>query len=179
MTNYISVTEYAEKYKKDPGNIRRMLIEGRMQGFKIGKRWVIDENEPYPEDRRVKSGQYAGWRKRAAYYQAAAIRSQLAPLVNDLVDIYGESLESIILYGSYARGTQTEESDVDVALIVDEKSTHVHRSDMLDCVVKYELELDKVLSVVDIEAQKFHDLEDVLPYYINILKEGIVLWTAA
>lgn len=179
MSNYISVTEYAEKYKKDPGNIRRMLIEGRMQGFKIGKRWVIDENEPYPEDRRVKSGQYTGWRKRAAYYQAAAIRSQLAPLVNDLVDIYGESLESIILYGSYARGTQTEESDVDIALLIKDASITTNEDRMIDCVAKYELEYSKVLSVIDIEAQKFHDLEDVLPYYINILKEGIVLWTAA
>lgn len=179
MTNYISVTEYAEKYKKDPGNIRRMLIEGRMQGVKIGRQWAIDENEPYPEDRRVKSGQYAGWRKRAAYYKAACIKSQLEPLVKDLVDIYGESLESIILYGSYARGTQTEESDVDIALLIKDDSNIANEDRMIDCVAKYELEYSKVLSVVDIEAQKFHELEDILPYYKNILKEGIVLWTAA
>lgn len=32
--------------------------------------------------------------------------------------IFGDVLERIILYGSVARGTQTEESDVDIAVIV-------------------------------------------------------------
>ena len=54
----ISVTEYANKYGKDPGNIRRMLLCGRLAGYKIGKQWVLDEDEKYPEDNRVKNGKY-------------------------------------------------------------------------------------------------------------------------
>ena len=34
---------------------------------------------------------------------------------------FGSSLNDIILYGSYARGTQEEGSDIDIMIIVDEK----------------------------------------------------------
>ena len=40
--------------------------------------------------------------------------------------IFGNTLHKIILYGSFAKGTQTEESDVDIAVI-----TREHTEDML------------------------------------------------
>ena len=41
MDNYYSVTEYSRITGKDPGNIRRMLINGRLAGEKLGNQWVI------------------------------------------------------------------------------------------------------------------------------------------
>lgn len=35
-----------------------------------------------------------------------------------LLDLYGDELEKLILYGSYARGDQHDESDVDFAIVL-------------------------------------------------------------
>lgn len=42
----------------------------------------------------------------------------LNELVNGILEIMKSSLVQIVLYGSVARGTNTEESDVDVALLI-------------------------------------------------------------
>ena len=44
--------------------------------------------------------------------------NMLEQLTSGLVDIFQNSMVNIILYGSVARGTQTEESDVDIAVLV-------------------------------------------------------------
>ena len=42
----------------------------------------------------------------------------LEKLIPGLVRIFQGSITSIILYGSVARGTQTEESDIDISVLV-------------------------------------------------------------
>lgn len=59
----ILLTEYAVKQGKDPRNARRKASNGEFStAYKKGKCWVIDDVEPWPEDRRVKSGEYGNWR---------------------------------------------------------------------------------------------------------------------
>ena len=43
----------------------------------------------------------------------------LLKTVNKFKSIYSDSLESVILYGSYARGDYDDESDIDVVALVD------------------------------------------------------------
>ena len=45
-------------------------------------------------------------------------QTALKEFVDGVVPMMGEKLEQIILYGSVARGTSTEESDVDIALLI-------------------------------------------------------------
>lgn len=92
--------------------------------------------------------------------------------------IFGNVLERIILYGSVARGTQTEESDVDIAVIVRRYTEDMHDK-MIDLTVDLELEYNKVLSVLLIDYDNFREWEDVLPFYKNMKKDGIMLWSAA
>ena len=57
----ISLVEYAEKNGKDPANARQMARRGGFEtARKIGRNWVIEDDEPWP-DRRLKSGKYTGW----------------------------------------------------------------------------------------------------------------------
>lgn len=72
MGNLISLAEYAARVGKDPGNLRRLAAAGRLAAQKIGSQWVIDEDTPVPEDRRVKSGKYRGWRKKDGSDEAGA-----------------------------------------------------------------------------------------------------------
>ena len=57
----ISLAQYAEKHGKCQESARKMAQRGGFQSAqKIGRNWVIDSEEPWP-DRRVKSGEYIGW----------------------------------------------------------------------------------------------------------------------
>ena len=85
--------------------------------------------------------------------------------------IFGNVLERIILYGSVARGTQTVESDVDIAVIVRKYTEDMHDK-MIDLTVDLELEYNKVLSVLLIDYDNFREWEDVLPFYKNMKKDG-------
>ena len=103
----------------------------------------------------------------------------LRELVPGLLGIYGDLIDSVILYGSVARGTQTDESDVDIALILFPGATAEMHDRMLDLVVDLELACGKVLSVIRIDRERFKEWEATLPFYQNIRKEGVVLWQAA
>jgi predicted nucleotidyltransferase len=99
-------------------------------------------------------------------------------MIPGLIDIYGEHLKYIILYGSVARGTETSESDVDIAVIVHKDTIDMHDK-MIDLTIDLELEYDKVLSMLLIDYDNFREWEDVLPFYKNVKREGIMLWQAA
>ncbi len=103
----------------------------------------------------------------------------LQHLIPGLQRIYGDLIHSIILYGSTARGTGADDSDVDVAILLHSGATKDMRMQMLDLVVDLELACGKVLSVLCIDFRKFSEWKDILPFYQNIRKEGIVLWQAA
>ena len=70
------------------------------------------------------------------------------------------------------------ESDVDIAVIVRKYTEDMHDK-MIDLTVDLELEYNKVLSVLLIDYDNFREWEDVLPFYKNMKKDGIMLWSAA
>ena len=107
------------------------------------------------------------------------IDTALERLVPGLRGIYGNLISSVILYGSTARGTRTDDSDVDVAVLLHAGTTKEMRGQMLDLVVDLELACGKVLSVICINYKKYAEWNDTLPFYKNIREEGIVLWQAA
>lgn len=106
------------------------------------------------------------------------LQEVFAKIVPGFRDIFGNTLEQIILYGSVARGTQTDGSDVDIAVIVRKHTEDMHDK-MIDLTVDLELEYNKVLSVVLIDYDNFKEWETVLPFYQNVKKDGITLWSAA
>lgn len=61
---YISVTQFAEKFGKDVGNVRKLIKDERIPAIKIGNQWAIPADAEPPADRRVKSGAYRNWRKK-------------------------------------------------------------------------------------------------------------------
>lgn len=102
----------------------------------------------------------------------------LSILVPELRNIFSERIDRIILYGSVARGTQTPESDVDIAVIVRGYTEAMHEA-MTDLTVELQLEYDMVLSLVLIDYDNFREWSEQLPFYRNVQKEGITLWQAA
>ena len=99
-------------------------------------------------------------------------------LVSSVCKIYGESLLSIILYGSVARNSATDDSDIDIAFIVTRDEAELHDK-LLDVIVDLNLEYDLLISPSMIEIDIYNKWKKVLPYYKNIENEGVVLWKAA
>ena len=179
MIDYYTVSEYAQLTGKDPGNIRRLLINGTLKGEKLGKQWIIPKSEPYPDDKRLRSGYYRNWRTVKQINNAnPGLMKSLKEMCSRLNEVYGDSMHKVVLYGSYARGEQTADSDIDIALILSDETSEQHDK-MIDIVVDYELDLAVTLSVVPIEIQQYTEWKTTLPFYKNIEKEGILLWKTA
>ena len=100
-------------------------------------------------------------------------------LIPEIVEIYGDLLVSVILYGSVAKGTQTSESDIDIAVMLRSKENDDMKERMTDIIVDLELEHNKALSVLRIDYEKFKIWEDIMPFYKNIKEEGVILWQVA
>ncbi len=63
-SSLISLVEYAAKHGKSRITVSQMAARGSFKtAQKIGRNWVIDSEEPYP-DNRIKSGKYVGQRQK-------------------------------------------------------------------------------------------------------------------
>ncbi len=105
--------------------------------------------------------------------------SLIKELVNGLRLIYNDKLVSVILYGSVAKGTNSDESDIDIAIILKGAKEQPTWEKLIDFTVDLDLKYDKVFSVIDIDYDEFIKWEDILPFYKNVKKDGVILWKAA
>ena len=91
--------------------------------------------------------------------------------------ILGKSLDSVIVYGSYARGDYSEVSDIDVMLLVSLEEDRIkkisdHISDLaFEYMMKYGVDISPVITNTD----HFNYWVDNLPYYRNVRDEGVKL----
>ena len=177
MNEFYTVSQYAAIYGKDSGNIRRMLINGTLEGEKVGKQWLIPKTAKLAEDRRLKSGKYRNWRNKIRINNKhPQILKQLSDMCKKIGEIYEDVIDNIVLYGSYVRGQETPDSDIDIAVILRLPQTDEQHQKMIDIVVDYELKLGVTLSVISIEEDNLNEWKSTLPFYKNLLKEGISLW---
>ena len=103
----------------------------------------------------------------------------LGELVEGILSILESQVIRIVLYGSVARGTNTAESDVDIALLLNGNLSRETEDKLSDLIVDLNLKYDIVLSVIDIDYEMFKKWEKVTPFYKNVIEEGVVLWKAA
>lgn len=89
--------------------------------------------------------------------------------------IYGDALQDAYLYGSYARGDFHAESDIDILLTVNMTMQEIEdlRRKLATQISDLSLEHDITISVTVKPLAQFRRYSNVLPYYQNVLKEGI------
>jgi len=93
----------------------------------------------------------------------------------ELRRVFGEKLDSVILYGSYAGGDYDSESDIDVMALVDLEKSELakYRRTVSDFANDIDLKYDVLLSVKLQDKFTFEKYENALPYYMNIAREGV------
>lgn len=84
-------------------------------------------------------------------------------------------IQNAFLYGSYARGDYDKESDVDYLLTVDLDYTEIekYRKQVAEISSDLSLENDVLVSIHVHPSKQFNQYSKILPFYKNILKEGI------
>lgn len=106
-------------------------------------------------------------------------RNALAELTEGILSAIGDSVSAIMLYGSSARGTATNESDVDIAVMVRKALSKEEENRLDDLIVDLNLKYDTVFSVVDIADDEYQKWKNIVPFYKNVSSEGIILWKTA
>jgi predicted nucleotidyltransferase len=90
-------------------------------------------------------------------------------------DHFGDAINTIILYGSKARGDALVDSDIDLLIVIKSDDWKV-RNQISDISSRISLEFDVLVSPHIISLSNWQEMsEDPLSFYKNIFREGIPL----
>ena len=109
------------------------------------------------------------------------IQTLLTDYLAEIQKIYGLHLKSVILYGSYARGDYTPESDVDIMILVDLLDDEIdqYADELAEVGFEYNVEHDIWMMPVVRNQDHFNHWVKAYPFYENVQKEGVKLYEAA
>lgn len=106
-------------------------------------------------------------------------KDELKEIIRIMADtycqIFGDAIEQILLYGSYARGDNTVDSDIDLVAIVrgDRQILQNKLKQVWDVSSDLELQYDVIISPTVIPYDEYIKYKEDVPYYRNIQKEGV------
>lgn len=90
----------------------------------------------------------------------------------EIKKLYGNRLKHIILYGSYARGSATEDSDIDLLIVLEGEVKPGEEIDrMIGIVTEINLRYNVLISVYPISEEGYKKVNS--PLLINVRREGI------
>lgn len=100
------------------------------------------------------------------------IKEILKEFRGQIEELYGKRLKNIILYGSWARGDATEESDIDLLVVLNGKVVPGEEIDsMIDIITEVNLKYNVLISVHPISNKDYSIISS--PLLLNVRKEGI------
>mgnify|MGYP001623825073 FL=1 len=109
----------------------------------------------------------------------ANISNIIDEFVKGVNEILGDRVKKIILYGSYARGDYDKSSDIDIMILTDLNDNEIleYREKILDYAydIEWNNNFDIVVSPLIKNIDKYNKRIDVIPFYMNIQKEGVII----
>ena len=109
----------------------------------------------------------------------ANISNIIDEFVKGVNEILGDRVKKIILYGSYARGDYDKSSDIDIMILTDLNDNEIleYREEILDYAydIEWNNNFDIVVSPLIKNIDKYNKRIDVIPFYMNIQKEGVII----
>jgi len=86
--------------------------------------------------------------------------------------LYGDRLKDVILYGPWATGKATEDSDIDLVVLLEGKVTSGKEIDrMIDIITDINLKHGVLISVYPVSEKEYLTVNS--PLLMNVRKEGI------
>ena len=112
----------------------------------------------------------------------AALNYITQSVIKAAQNIFADFLDKIVLFGSYARGDYDSESDIDIMILLDlpEESINNYFDDIVKLSSRLSLENEDctTVSIIMQDKRTFSEYEAVLPFFRNILNEGVVIYVA-
>lgn len=95
-----------------------------------------------------------------------------------LLAIHGPRVKKIILYGSFTRGEGASGSDLDVMVLLDmkEEAIEKHSEEVLALAVALTTRYGIVVSIQKNNIDFFNEWADTLPFFHNVINEGVELY---
>lgn len=99
-------------------------------------------------------------------------REILEAVKRRLSEPFGDRLQGVVLYGSYARGDKTDESDIDILVLLDSvPDVGIELRTCVHAVYPLALEWDRRISVKPVELSAY--TESDCPLFQRVREEGI------
>lgn len=97
--------------------------------------------------------------------------------ISEVSNLLGNRLKKIILFGSYARGDYDKNSDIDIMILTDFNENEIakYRIKVREVACDIELDNDIIISPMVRNIEQYNERIDVIPFYTNVQKEGVVL----
>lgn len=102
------------------------------------------------------------------------IKDILYELKKAITNVYKDRLRKLLLFGSWARGENTKDSDIDIAIVLEGDVLPGKEIDRITDVV-YEINLKYNVLISIYPVSEYNYLNTNSPLLINIRKQGIVL----
>lgn len=104
--------------------------------------------------------------------QDKATKDAVEEFSREIKMLYQQRLQDIILYGSWARGEGTSESDIDLLIILQGEVAPGQEIDrMIDIITEINLKYNVLISVYPISSATYAAIDS--PLLLNVRKEGI------
>ncbi len=146
-----------ELTKKIDELIKKGIFRNRNEGIREGIRLLIKKYDSQKESN-IKKAQFA----------------QI--IANFLQLYYSEELEAIILFGSVAKGTDSETSDIDILVLTRKKYSYSQKLHIINQIVHLTQKLDYIISLQFETTQKYLErIKENFTFESNVAKEGKVL----
>ena len=82
----------------------------------------------------------------------------------------------MILYGSFARGDNNQNSDIDILILVDKDNlTREDKKRIKYPLYEIEFETGRIISPLVVSRNDWESLHRITPFYDNVKKEGVML----
>lgn len=99
-------------------------------------------------------------------------------IVDEVIHLLQDAVYKIVLYGSYARGDFTSESDIDIMILLNCSKEQVlqYRKQISRLSSRIGLKNDVEISLLLRDRETYERGENIIPFYKNIKKEGIEIY---
>lgn len=100
------------------------------------------------------------------------VKKALKEFREEIKRLYGRRLKKVILYGSWARGEATEESDIDVLIVLRGRVVPGAEIDrMIDIITDINLKHSVLISIYPVSEEDYSTVNS--PLLINVRREGV------